>query len=238
MVRCSEGLKGGGSHSICLQGSSFLLLQAGSTDKEPKKRKRERYFIARFFTLTIQITFPLYADAEIILLESSVAVTTTVASITSVAAAAVSTAAATTVTATASIAATAISTTAAATGAISTATAAAVTTAITATVAASVSATAGTASTAATSVLLVGFFHGHFLAADGSVVECFNSLAGFCVVGHIYKPKAFTFSCFPIHHNFREIHRAVQFEHLFQVYVIKIIRKTCYKKLHADRFKR
>jgi hypothetical protein len=207
-----------------------------------QKEKKGKIFHRKVLSLTIQITPPLYANTKIILLESSVAVTATVAS---VAAAAISAAAATTITTasaavTASVSTTAIAaaaTIAAAAGTISTTTAAAISTAITATVATSVSATAGATTTAA-SVLLVRFFNGHFLAADRSVIECFNSLAGFCVVWHIYEPKAFTLPCFPVHHNFRKVHCAVQFEHLFQVYVIKIIRKTCYKKLHADRFKR
>ena len=80
----------------------------------------------------------------------------------------------------------------------------------------------------------VGFFHGHFLPADGRIVQCFNSSAGFGFVGHVHKAEAFTLPRLPIHHDLRKVHCAVQFKHFFQVYIVKIIGKTCYKKLHAE----
>ena len=116
------------------------------------------------------------------------------------------------------------------------ATAAAVASTATATIVTTAGST-GSASTASP-ILFVGFFYGHFLSTDGGVVQGLYRLASFCIIRHVDKAKALTLSCFPVHHYFSKIYGAVQFEHLFQVYIIEIVRKTCYKKLHADRFKR
>jgi hypothetical protein len=150
---------------------------------------------------------------------AAAAITTATATVTTTT---IATAAATIVTA-ATAAATVIATT--------TTTAVAATTIATATAATVITTPGSTASAAP--VLFVGFFNGHFLTADGSVVQGFDSLAGFCVIGHIYEAEAFAFSGFPIHNNLSKIHCAVQFEHFFQVHIVKIVRKTCYKKLHA-----
>gem|GEM_PF-5464794 len=166
------------------------------------------------------------------LLESSVAATISP----SVTAAAAGTITATTTAG--AIATTAASATITAATATVVTTTAIITSATTAAATSVITTTRTTATAAATSVLFVGFFNSHFLATDRSVVKCFDSLASFRVIRHVYEPEAFTLPCFPVHHNFREIHCAIQFEHLFQVYIIKIIRKTCNKKLHADRFKR
>jgi hypothetical protein len=149
---------------------------------------------------------------------TSAAIATTTVS-TTAAAAAISAAAITAAAATA-ISAASVSTTAAATATI----AAAATTAI------------STATAAATG--FIGFFHCHLFSANGCVVQCFDCTFRLGLVRHVYKPEAFTPSRLPIHHHFCKIHCAIQFEHFFQVHIIKIIGKTCYKKLHADKFKR
>jgi hypothetical protein len=122
------------------------------------------------------------------------------------------------------------------------ATVATTTVATTATVSASpisaATAAVATITAAATATRFVGLFNGHFLAADGRIVQCFNRSPGFGLIGHIYKAEAFTLPRLPIHHHLCKIHRAIQFEHFFQVGIVKIAGKTCYKKLHADRFKR
>ena len=178
------------------------------------------------------------APISLLISSSAVATAATIAT-----AAIASTPAATTVATAATVAATAIaSATAAAT--VTTATAATVATAtIASATAAAISAAATPVATvaaalAATATRLIGFFDGHFLTADGCIVQCLNRSAGLRLVGHIYKPEAFTLPRLPIHHHFRKIHRAVQFKHFFQVRIVKITGKTCYKKLHADRFKR
>jgi hypothetical protein len=92
--------------------------------------------------------------------------------------------------------------------------------------------------TTAAAILFLCLLDSHLFAADGGVVERLDRSPGLGVVRHIYKAKAFALPCFPVHYNLCKIHRAVQFKHFFQIHIIKIIRKTCYKKLHADRFKR
>jgi hypothetical protein len=171
--------------------------------------------------------------------------TVTTAAVTAAASTAIATAASATVGAAAiSAAAAAIATTAtvsaAAAAITSTAVSATATAAVSTAAAAIVTAAAATAgsATAAASVLFIGLFDGHFLAADGCVVQGFDRLACFGVVRHIYEAEAFALPGFPVHNNFSKIHCAVQFEHFFQIHIIKIVRKTCYKKLHADRFKR
>ena len=185
------------------------------------------------------------------MLKSPVAIAATVptvASVTAIAIAPTITAAFSATATVASVATTAIppSTTtaatvsAAATGTVSTTPTTTITTAIAATVitAASVTATTRSTTTAATSVLLFGLLHSHLLTAYRSVVQRFDSLAGLRLVRHVHKPKTLTLPRLPVHHDLCKIHCAIQFKHLFQVYIIKIRRKTCNKKLHADRFKR
>jgi hypothetical protein len=175
---------------------------------------------------------------------AATAITTTAASATVAIATATSAAIAATTVSTTTAASTAITTTAASatiatTAASATISSAAVsTTAATATIAATTSAAITAVSTAATATGFVRFFHRHFLTADGRVVQRFDGSLRLGLVRHVHKPEAFASSRFPIHHHFRKIHCAIQFEHFFQVHVIKIIGKTCYKKLHADRFKR
>ena len=117
--------------------------------------------------------------------------------------------------------------------------------AIAAATAASISSAAAapvtTVTAAALATAAAGFirlFDSHFLAADGRIVQCLDRPAGLRLIGHIDKPEAFTLPRFPIHHHFRKIHCSIQFKHFFQVRIVKITGKTCYKKLHADRFKR
>jgi hypothetical protein len=165
-------------------------------------------------------------------LVSSSAISTAAASA-AVAAATITAAAAAsaTITAAAATIATAAASAAITTAAVSAATAAAIT-------AASVAATAATIATAAATSGFVRFFHGHLLSTDGGIIQRFDCSLCLGLIRHIYKPEAFASSRFPIHHYFCKIHCAIQFEHFFQVHIIEIIGKTCYKKLHADRFKR
>jgi hypothetical protein len=180
---------------------------------------------------------PLFSLISSAAASAAVAVTTTAS--TAVTAATVSTAIAaapvsTTTTSTTIASAAATVSTAAATAiaaaAVSTAAAA------TATIAAATTAAISTAAAAASG--FVCFFHGHLLSADGGVIQRFDRSFRLGLIRHIYKPEAFTSSRFPIHHDLCKIHCAIQFEHFFQVHIIEIIGKTCYKKLHANKFKR
>jgi hypothetical protein len=150
--------------------------------------------------------------------------------------------AAVTATAAATIASTAIAATAVTAAATATITAATV---ATATAAAAITAAAATAAVAAAAAItaatsasgFVRLFDGHLLPANSSIVQCFDRALRLGLIRHIYKPEAFTSSRLPIHHNLCKIHCAIKFKHFFQVHIVKIIRKTCHKKLHADRFK-
>ncbi len=174
-----------------------------------------------------------------IFLVSSSTISATAASAAVTTAAVAAAASATVTTATITAAAAAISTTtiaAAATTAISAATVS--TAAATTTIAATAAAAISTVTTTAAASGFVRFFHGHLLSADRGIVKRLDRSLSLGLIRHIYKPEAFTSSRFPIHHDLCKIHCAIQFEHFFQVHIIEIIGKTCYKKLHANKFKR
>jgi len=133
-------------------------------------------------------------------------------------------------TASAPISATTVTTAATATTTVSATTAAATIAAATAAAISTVTATAASG--------FVRFFHCHLFSTDGGIIQRFDRSLRLGLIRHIYKPEAFASSRLPIHHDLCKIHCAIQFEHFFQVHIIKIIGKTCYKKLHADKFKR
>jgi hypothetical protein len=157
-------------------------------------------------------------------LETSVAVgttvTATITSITTTIATAITTAVSAATIPTAAITTTIPTTTVAATtaGAI-TAAAAIVTTTATAaagaiptaaaTTVTPATATAIIATAATTSVLFVRFFDSHFLSPDGSVIQCLNSLAGLRIIGHVYESKAFALPSLSVHNHFSEIHCSI-----------------------------
>jgi hypothetical protein len=72
--------------------------------------------------------------------------------------------------------------------------------------------------------LLLCLFHGQFLSPDGSAIQGFDRPFRFRFIGHIYEPKAFTFSRLSIEDNFCGIHYAIQLKHFFQINIIKIRR--------------
>ncbi len=166
---------------------------------------------------------------------ASATVTTATATVAAAASAAISTATITAA-ATAAISAAAVSTAAAASTAITAATVS--TAAATATITTTATAAISTVTTTTAASGFVRFFHGHLLSTDGGVVKRFDRSLRLGLIRHFYKPEAFTSSRFPIHHDLCKIHCAIQFEHFFQVHIIEIIGKTCYKKLHANKFKR
>jgi hypothetical protein len=84
----------------------------------------------------------------------------------------------------------------------------------------------------------IGFLYRHFLSADRRIVKRFNGSPGFRFIGHIYEPEPFALTSLPIHNHLRKIHCSIQFEHFFQVHIVEITGKTCYKKLHAKDLKR
>jgi hypothetical protein len=175
----------------------------------------------------------LISSSAIAAAASATVTTTTVATATAASAAV----AATTITAAATAAISTTTTTAtvttatAAAAAVSTATAAATIAAATATAISTVTATAAASG-------FVRFFHGHLFSTDGGIIQRFDRSLRLGLIRHIYKPEAFASSRLPIHYDLCEIHCAIQFEHFFQVHIIEIIGKTCYKKLHANKFKR
>jgi len=135
-----------------------------------------------------------------------------------------------TITAAATASAPTVTTAATATTTVSATTAAATIAAATAAAISTVTATAASG--------FVRFFHCHLFSTDGGIIQRFDRSLRLGLIRHIYKPEAFASSRLPIHHDLCKIHCAIQFEHFFQVHIIKIIGKTCYKKLHADKFKR
>jgi len=165
----------------------------------------------------------------------SAAAASATVTIATAASAAVATATATaiptaTITAAATASAPTVTTAATATTTVSATTAAATIAAATAAAISTVTATAASG--------FVRFFHCHLFSTDGGIIQRFDRSLRLGLIRHIYKPEAFASSRLPIHHDLCKIHCAIQFEHFFQVHIIKIIGKTCYKKLHADKFKR